>query len=530
MKNKNLKISTAIITLFTIAIFFDSCKMAHYNMRIDENLIPQFTQIELQFKHEYNGEKSLPMATSTMIDINNDNIDEVYLGGGFGQKDQLFSFQNGKLTDISGEINLGQKGDFASISSVSADIDNNGFTDLIVGREDGLHIYYNSNGKFTHKTIETPINEKSTPAGITIGDIDKDGDLDIFLSTYLKKELIKGYTIFEDTSYGSTSALLLNEGNENFKNITVEAGLDYIHNTFMAILVDVDGDLDLDLVIAYDTGEVRTYRNNGNLTYTMMENPLTNKFAYPMGIAAGDYNNDGRIDFMFSNTGSTLPRFLAKGDIKDVSRFNEKWILFRNDGNFKFTDVAKETKIANYEFAWGAVFSDMNNDGLQDLIVAENYVDLKFALLPSRMLIQKPNHTFVSTEKRSGVKNPCFAITPLVSDFNKDGYLDLVWTNINSSSMAYLNKGGDRNFVQVRLPKNAKNIGAKVEVETLTKKLTEWLITGEGLGSDQTGILHFGLGDEKEVKTIVISYLNGEKQIINNPTINTIIDVTMINK
>ena len=92
--------------------------------------------------------------------------------------------------------------------------------------------------------------------------------------------------------------------------------------------MDIDNDSWLDIIVAQDTGEVKTYKNNGDLTYAIIENPLTNRYAYPMGIAVGDYNNDGLVDFMFSNTGSTLPRFLAKGDIEDASKFNEKWILF----------------------------------------------------------------------------------------------------------------------------------------------------------------------------------------------------------
>jgi len=158
---------------------------------------------------------------------------------------------------------------------------------------------------------------------------------------------MEGQTIFEDKTYGSTSELLLNDGNDNFTSITKSAGLDYVHNTFTAVLVDVDNDTWLDLVVVHDTGEVRTYRNNGDLTYTRKDNPLSEKFAYPMGVAVGDYNNDGLIDFMFTNTGSTLPRFLAKGDIKDATKFNEKWILFENTGNFTFKDVAEETKIAD---------------------------------------------------------------------------------------------------------------------------------------------------------------------------------------
>ncbi|WP_430410448.1 CRTAC1 family protein [Kordia sp.] len=339
---------------------------------------------------------------------------------------------------------------------------------------------------------------------------------------------MEGQTIFEDYTYGSTSELLLNTGNENFVSITKQAGLDYVHNTFQGIFVDIDNDSWLDLVVAHDTGEVRTYKNNGDLTYTMKPNPLTKKFAYPMGIAVGDYNNDGLVDFMFSNTGSTLPRFLAKGDIKDASLFNEKWILFRNDGDFKFTDTAEETKIADYEFSWGCTFADMNNDGLQDLMVAENYVDLapnKLFRLPGRFLVQKEDGTFAPTEEKSGVVNPYFGITSLVSDFNQDGYLDMIWVNIDTPSLAYINKGGSNNYLQIDLGESVNAQGAKVTVTTPTKTLTEWLVTGEGLASDQTALLQFGLGTETTVSSIKVWLANDTEISINNPKINSIINL-----
>ena len=224
-----------------------------------------------------------------------------------------------------------------------------------------------------------------------------------------------------------------------------------------------------------------------------------------MGLALGDYNNDGLVDFMFSNTGSTLPRALAKGDIKDESLFNEKWMLFRNDGDFKFTNTAAEAKIADYEFSWGCTFADMNNDGLQDLMVAENYVDLapnKLFRLKSRFLVQKEDGTFAPTEEQSGVVNPHFGIAALVSDFNQDGYLDMIWTNIDSPSLAYINNGGNNDYIQIDLVEYVNSQGAKVTVTTATKTLTDWLAAGEGLASDQTALLHFGLGRDTEVKKV----------------------------
>lgn len=532
MLKKILKIVGILILLLIVLVlgfFWRDSVSDKYDISILEEKIPKFEEVALNFKHQYNGEKSLPIAPSALIDINNDNIDEVFFGGGMHQEDAIFAYRNNKFVDISSEVNLPKKGNtVTTVGVVSADFDNNGFTDLIVGREDGLTIYYNSEGKFTPKKIDTSINEKSTPAGITVGDIDKDGDLDIFLATYLKKELMEGQTIFEDYNYGSTSELLLNTGNENYVSITKQAGLDYVHNTFQGVFVDIDNDTWLDLVVVHDTGEARTYKNNGDLTYTLKPNPLTKKFAYPMGLAVGDYNNDGLVDFMFSNTGSTLPRVLAKGDIKDATLFNEKWILFKNEGNFKFTDTAEETKIADYEFSWGCTFADMNNDGLQDLMVAENYVDLapnKLFRLPSRLLIQKDDGTFAPTEEESGVVNPHYAITSLVSDFNQDGYLDMIWVNINTPSLAYINKGGRNNYLQIDLGESVNVQGSKVTLTTPTRTLTEWLVTGEGLASDQTALLQFGLGKEKTISKLTVLLANDKIISLDNPKINSIIDL-----
>lgn len=93
----------------------------------------------------------MPIAPSALIDINNDNIDEVFFGGGLDQEDAIFAYRDNKFVDISSEVNLPKKGtNVTSTGVVSADFDNNSFSDLIIGREDGLTIYYNNNGKFTH--------------------------------------------------------------------------------------------------------------------------------------------------------------------------------------------------------------------------------------------------------------------------------------------------------------------------------------------------------------------------------------------
>jgi len=68
-------------------------------------------------------------------------------------------------------------------------------------------------------------------------------------------------------------------------------------------------------------------------------------------------------------------------------------------------------------------------------------------------------------------------------------------------------------------------MGARVTIETDNKKLSDHLVTGEGLGSDQTSLLHFGLGSETKINKLTVSYIDGSEDVIENPTINTVLKI-----
>jgi len=325
--------------------------------------------------------------------------------------------------------------------------------------------------------------------------------------------------------------MLLNNGDNTFRDITKESGLYYLHNTFQAVFIDLDNDLLEDLVVAHDTGQVRTWKNMGDLKFKNMPNPNSEQYSYPMGIAVADYNNDGRVDLFFSNVGSTTPDFLTKGDLREDQVYNPKWILFRNDGDFKFTDVAEETKVANFEFSWGAIFEDFNLDGLQDLVVSENYIGFPphkapFLRLPGRFLLQRPDHMFAAAGEDAGVTNALFSISPLTADFNNDGYPDLIHVNLNGPIKAFINNGGKNNYLKVKLPDQLTSIGATIKVITGSgKTYTAPYINGEGLCSDQSHILIFGLGDEDKVRSVTVHYLSGSKKVLESPKINATLRV-----
>ena len=526
-KLRYLFLIVPILMITMLTIMYRKAYHQPYNVSISQDSIPQFTEVPFAFQHQFNKNKSLPFTGSGIIDSDNLGAPEVFVGGGYNQEDSLFRYENNEFVEIT-DHGINKDLPDTTLGMAAVDVNNDGLSDLFIARDSGVHLYTNSGGKFTGKKLDIPLNEKSTPLSFALADLNKDGYIDMYVSTYLNLEDMEGQNIFNKEGYGSTSLLLLNNGDNTFTDITKKAGVHYVHNTFQGIFIDVDGDELLDLVVAHDTGHVKTWKNLGNLTFSDIPNPTSPPvYGYPMGIGLGDYNNDSKPDFFFSNTGGTAPHFMAKGDLREGQVFNDKLIFFRNDGDFKFTNVNHETKTADYEFSWGVVLEDLNLDGLQDIIISQNYVAFpphKLFRLPGRVLIQKPDHTFVATEEQSGVVNRNYEITSLVSDFNMDGYPDLVRVNLNGPVRAFINNGGDANYLKVKLPHHPRSFGAIVQVElTDGSVLTDYCVTGEGLSSDQGRVLTFGLGEKKNITKVFVKFADGSEKNIAAPQPNTMV-------
>ena len=317
--------------------------------------------------------------------------------------------------------------------------------------------------------------------------------------------------------------MLINRGDDSFEDQTKTRGLYYKHNTFQSAFIDFDNDGDLDLVVAHDTGQVKTWENNGNGHFTDTPNPNSEEYAYAMGIAIADYDNDGLVDFFFSNVGSTPLHFLVKGDLRDDQQHNWKWLLFRNLGQMKFEDVAEEAKLADYEFSWGAVFEDLNLDGREDLVVSENFISApfhkaSFMRLPGRLFVQTPAGEFAEVGSEAGVVDQRYSIAPVTADFNNDGHPDIVHVNIAGRSLVFLSVGETGNgFLKVRLSRDVSSIGAMVTIELEDgKKLYRPFVSGEGLASDSSHVIIVGLGEQQASK-VSVRYIDGRSIEQNGP-------------
>jgi len=500
-----------------------------YDVNLAGTEVPSFATVELPQEHSYSDATSLPVNGGAVIDIDGDGLDELFIGGGHGQTDVLYRFNDGGFEVITNAAGIDKPEGDSSLGALVLDVDKDGQQDLIIARPSGIWLYMNSNGSFSGRKLNVPLLADTTPVSVAVADINADGHFDMYVSGYIRNDLIEGLNIFNKEGYGGTSALLINRGDDSFEDQTKERGLYYKHNTFQSAFIDFDNDGDLDLVVAHDTGQVKTWENDGIGHFTDSPNPTSDEFTYPMGIAIGDYDNDGLVDFFFSNVGSSPPHFLVKGDLREDQQHNWKWLLFHNLGDMKFEEVAEEARLADYEFSWGAVFEDLNLDGREDLVVSENFVSAPFhkfgfMRLPGRLLVQTPAGEFVEVGAKAGVVNKRYSISPVTADFNNDGRPDIVHVNIAGRSQAFLSSGETRNgFLKVQLARDVSSIGAMVTVELDDgRKLFRPFVSGEGLSSDSSHIIIVGLGEQQADK-VSVRYIDGQTTERSGPFRNQVV-------
>lgn len=492
----------------------------------------RFREVPTDFTHTSDFKAALPFMALAAIDVNTDGVDEIFAGGGIGQQDALLRFEGNELHLVDYEPGIEKDAQDPTYGAVSIDATADGLPDLFVARYTGVYFYENNGNGFTGAKLDIPIDSVSMPLSIAAADLNQDGAVDLYLSNYIKPEYVEGETIFNDPNYGGANMLLLNNGDNTFADITEQAGIYHRHNSFISVFVDLNEDAHSDLVVAHDTGVPSVYRNNGDLTFTEMELPVT--YSYPMGIAVGDYNSDGQLDLYFSNVGNTLPEAMLRGDLTEDQTLNTDYILLENKGNLMFEDVASDRNAAVYGFGWGVVAYDFNHDTLQDFLVAQNYIRFPgvripglFELYPGRLLQQGPDGMFKPVEEMAGLSNQFFGVNMVVTDFNQDGWPDVVLGNLDSKLRAFVQEPGSNNWLKVRVPDEPASVGAVVELELASgQSFVQQYYTSEGLGSDQGNEIFFGLGEETDVTEVSVRFQNGVLKTYPTPEVNSLIETS----
>ncbi|HXV36348.1 MAG TPA: CRTAC1 family protein [Myxococcota bacterium] len=480
---------------------------------------PVLEAIPVEFAHVWDRERALHLSGAAVIDVDADGRFEIFVGGGDGQPDALLAYRGGRLVDrIEG---TGLSSLQATYGSASLDLDDDGWVDLVVARNDGVTLYHNRGGRFEARHLAVELPADSVPLAVSLSDIDADGDADLYLSDFVDYPHFVSAT-FNVPSHAKPNRLLRNDGSLEFTDITTPE-VESLQNTFTSLFVDLDGDRRQDLVVAQNTGQVELFRNAGGRFERV---PLETGYGFWMGVSSGDFDSDGDQDLFFSNVGVSFPASLAHGDLRDDQRYEPDWLLLRNEGGFRFSDATREMGLSGMGFGWGSVFEDINLDGRLDLLVAQNYVKWpphRWFKFPGKVLLAGP----ASAPRFSalpGEIDPSFGNSPVIVDLDADGRQDLFWLNNDDPSRAYLNRSqGDA--VLVALPDAARSLGARVRLVGARSAYTREFSTSVGLGTDQSPVWAFAVGPDDRAARIEVEWPDGLRAQIPDPPRNARIEV-----
>ena len=358
----------------------------------------------------------------------------------------------------------GVREQLGGFNCVAADYDNDGDADLLVLRGAWLgtqgairnSLLRNDTGpggghvKFTDVTAAAGLAAPAYPTQTAAwGDVDNDGDLDLFVGNESEKEIRS-----HDSVGDFPSQLFQNNGDGTFTDIAATAGVQ--NNRFCkgVTMGDYDNDKDLDIFVS-NVGKNRLYRNNADGSFTDV--------APDLGIAGSggfdfapwffDFNNDGWLDLFVGAYKAQLKHFMR--DARGAPHGARIPNLYRNNGDGTFTDIAREAGLDHPYLPMGANFGDFDNDGWLDIYLATG--DSNFETLTPNVLLKNlagQGFENVTYAARLGHLQKGHGIA--FADFDRDGDLDLYhqlggfFPGDKFHNALFLNPGTGNGFLTVR--------------------------------------------------------------------------------
>ncbi len=408
-----------------------------------------------------------------------------------------FIRNDGRLgfTDVTIESNLSTYQDKVRNGSQGAkmgaswgDYDNDGYPDLFLSNY-GYDVLWHNNGDGTFSNVT----EAAAVAGCfgcysvnaVWWDHDKDGDLDLYVSDWIKE-----------------NRFYRNEGENKFTEISGISGLNDAGHTWSSLPIDLNKDGWIDLYVINDAGDNRVYINQGGIEFveSTSDYGLGDK-GDGMGLDVCDYNNDGAFDIYITN----------------IFYFHRN-PFFVNEGNGQFINRSSQLGIDNTGWGWGVRFFDFDHDFDEDLYVV-NGMNSEIADGDRNRFYKNSKGMFSDVSAIFGVDNVEHAMGLEVFDYDLDGDYDMLVGNRNTGPILYKNTTMELNssnskWIQIKLEGTVGNksaFGSIIRIKCNDVYYYRYH-SGVNLMGQSIKPVHFGLADQEVVQEIVVTWPNGYQE------------------
>jgi hypothetical protein len=527
-------------------------------------------------------------------DFNNDGLSDLYFCGNDADNKMYLNKGNWKFEDVTQKAGVASKGKW-STGVTLVDINNDGWLDIYVcnsgpyTKAESLtnELYVNNqDGTFSEQAAQYGINDVARTTQASFFDMDKDGDLDLFVMNHALRNrdgiANTWHQTFnqlpEEKRNQEINTLFRNEGNGRFTNISKEAGIDKVGFGLGLAISDFDENGYPDIYVANDYFVPDfLFMNNGDGTFTdKIKQKASHISYYAMGCDAADVNNDGLIDLAtvdmtpsdhFRNktlmASMNVPQFTF---LREAMGFSPQYMfnsLQINRGFGVFSETGLMSGVAQTDWSWAALLADFDNDGYKDLLVTNGYYrdtkdndwrlqlpevykqkgksqEVYFEHLKNAKQVPIPNYiyrnngdlSFSDNTQKWNFNEPSFSQGAAYADLDQDGDLDLVINNLDKPAFIYKNNAVENGSNYIRFQLSSKTIpalctNAKVEIHYGDEMQVVENHHTRGYQSFVEPIVHFGLGAITAVDKAIIHWPDGQVTEIAQPAVNKVHNIEM---